>query len=72
MDALQEQALQFIAEQHPEEQITDLVYSGLVVEEDGTVRIGYDAGDTDAGRLYIYVVFNRKLVMDRTLVYETY
>ncbi|GAA3402258.1 leucine-rich repeat domain-containing protein [Paenibacillus hodogayensis] len=72
MDALQEQALRFIAEQHPEERVEELVCSELMFEEDGTVRIGYDAGDTPAGRLYIFVVFNRKLVMDRTLVYETY
>ncbi|MFD0711983.1 leucine-rich repeat domain-containing protein [Paenibacillus sp. GCM10027626] len=72
LDALQGQALQFIAEQHPEEDVTELECSELMFEENGTVRIGYDAGDTPAGRLYIFVVFNRNLVMDQTLVYETY
>ncbi|MFC4304525.1 leucine-rich repeat domain-containing protein [Cohnella boryungensis] len=72
METLLEQALRLIAEQHPGENVAELVYSELSFEEDGTVRIGHDAGDTDAGRLYIYAVFNRQLELDSTLVYEVY
>ncbi|RKN78273.1 leucine-rich repeat domain-containing protein [Paenibacillus ginsengarvi] len=72
MEELQEQALQNIAEQHPEEDVSELVYSELLFEEDGTIRLGFDAGDTPAGRLYIYAVYDRELEMDEALVYETY
>jgi hypothetical protein len=51
---LGEQALRTIAEAHPDEDINELVLADAEFQEDRYLRLGYDAGDTPAGRLYIY------------------
>ncbi|MFD0870429.1 Internalin-J precursor [Chlamydia abortus] len=72
LDELTLRALDLIAQTHPDEDVSELVLSELRFDGDGTTRLGYDAGDTPAGQLYIYVSFNRKLEMNRQLIYETY
>lgn len=72
IDELHGQAIGLIARTHPDEDVSELVFSELEFHEDGTIRFGYDAGDTPAGQLYIYAVFNRKLDLNSQLVYETY
>lgn len=69
---LNDRALDLIAGMHPDEDVNELVLSELAFDKDGTFRLGYDAGDTPAGQLYIYVLFNDKLEMNGDLVYETY
>jgi hypothetical protein len=72
LDELAEQALGLIAEAHPDEDVTELVLSELGFDRDGIFRLGYDAGDTPAGQLYIFVEFDNKLGINGELVYETY
>lgn len=69
---LSDRALDQIAKTHPDEDVTELVLSTLEFDRDSTFRLGYDAGDTPAGLLYIYVAFNKKLEMQSELIYETY
>lgn len=71
-DMLQEQALKTIAEAHPDEDISELVLADAEFQGDGYFRLGYDAGDTPAGRLYIYAEFDDEFQMLDTLIYETY
>ncbi|MFF2885493.1 leucine-rich repeat domain-containing protein [Paenibacillus sp. NPDC057967] len=71
-DELIEQALELIARTHPDEDVNELVLSALEFDRDGAFRLGYDAGETPAGHLYIYALFSAALELDRTLVYETY
>ena len=69
---LNDRALDLIAGMHPDEDVNELVLSELAFDKDGMFRLGYDAGDTPAGQLCIYVLFNDKLEMNGDLVYETY
>lgn len=69
---LNDRALDLIAGMHPDEDVNELVLSELAFDKDGTFRLGYDAGDTPAGQLYVYVLFHDKLEMNGDLVYETY
>ncbi|WP_339242175.1 leucine-rich repeat domain-containing protein [Paenibacillus sp. FSL R5-0517] len=71
-DMLQEQALKTIAEAHPDEDISELVLADAEFQGDRYLRLGYDAGDTPAGRLYIYAEFDDEFHMLDTLIYETY
>ncbi|EGL15166.1 MULTISPECIES: hypothetical protein [unclassified Paenibacillus] len=72
LDQLHEQAADLIARTHPDEDVTELVLSELVFDKDAAFRIGYDAGESPAGQLYIYAVFTRKHELNSQLVYETY
>ncbi|OMF17672.1 hypothetical protein BK131_06885 [Paenibacillus amylolyticus] len=71
-DMLGEQALRTIAEAHPDEDINELVLADAEFQGDQYFRLGYDAGDTPAGRLYIYAEFDEDFQMLDTLIYETY
>ncbi|WP_336759841.1 hypothetical protein [Paenibacillus sp. USHLN196] len=71
-DMLGEQALRTIAVAHPDEDINELVLADAEFHEDRYLRLGYDAGDTPAGRLYIYAEFDNEFHMLDTLIYETY
>ncbi|MFF2483505.1 leucine-rich repeat domain-containing protein [Paenibacillus sp. NPDC058071] len=72
LSELNKRALDHIANLHPDEDVTELVLANLVFEGDTSIKIGYDAGDTPAGGLYIYVEFNEELEMNPELIYETY
>ncbi|PIH60873.1 leucine-rich repeat domain-containing protein [Paenibacillus sp. LK1] len=71
-DELCEQTLQVIGKAHPDEDVNGLILADVVFEEGGCFRIGYDAGDTPAGRLYLYASFNEKMDISDALIYETY
>lgn len=71
-DELYNQALGLIAEANPDEDVSELVLTELGFDKDSTFRLGYDAGDTPAGQLSIYVVFNADLEVNSDLVYEVY
>lgn len=71
-DMLGEQALRTIAEAHPDEDINALILADAEFQGDQYFRLGYDAGDTPAGRLYIYAEFDDEFHMLDTLIYETY
>lgn len=71
-EKLNDQALGLIAEANPDEDVSELVLTELGFDVDCTFRLGYDAGDTPAGQLSIYVVFNADLEVNSDLVYEVY
>ncbi|MCF7754798.1 leucine-rich repeat domain-containing protein [Paenibacillus xylanexedens] len=71
-DMLGERALKTIAEAHPDEDINALILADAEFQGDQYFRLGYDAGDTPAGRLYIYAEFDDEFHMLDTLIYETY
>ncbi|KAA2301459.1 leucine-rich repeat domain-containing protein, partial [Clostridioides difficile] len=71
-DMLGERALRTIAEAHPDEDINELILADVEFQGDQYLRLGYDAGDTPAGRLYIYAEFDDEFQMLDTLIYETY
>ncbi|MEY8745352.1 hypothetical protein [Paenibacillus tundrae] len=43
-----------IAEAHSDEDVNELVLADAEFQPDRYFRLGYDAGDTPAGQLYIY------------------
>ncbi|UPK46597.1 leucine-rich repeat domain-containing protein [Paenibacillus pabuli] len=71
-DELCERTLQVIGNAHPDEDVNGLILADVVFQEGGCLRVGYDAGDTPAGRLYLYAAFNGKLEISDELIYETY
>ncbi|WP_440119187.1 leucine-rich repeat domain-containing protein [Paenibacillus sp. QZ-Y1] len=71
-DELTERTLQLIGEAHPNEDVNELVLADVEFQEGGHFRVGYDAGDTPAGRLCLYAEFDGKLEMSERLIYETY
>ncbi|MGV2884189.1 leucine-rich repeat domain-containing protein [Paenibacillus taichungensis] len=71
-DELCERTLQVIGKAHPDEDVNGLILADVVFQEGGCFRVGYDAGDTPAGRLYLYASFNEKLEISDALIYETY
>ncbi|KQO14723.1 leucine-rich repeat domain-containing protein [Paenibacillus sp. Leaf72] len=72
LEELCDSTLGLIAGMHPDEDVNELVLSGLEFAGDRTFRLGYDAGDSPAGQLYIYAAFNHKLEMESELIYEVY
>ncbi|OMG00513.1 leucine-rich repeat domain-containing protein [Paenibacillus sp. FSL R7-0337] len=72
LDKLLDLVLQQIAEAHPDEDVNELELAELIFTEDYSFRIGYDAGDTPAGRLCIYAAFDPEGELDPELIYEMY
>ncbi|MEW4428745.1 leucine-rich repeat domain-containing protein [Paenibacillus pabuli] len=70
--SLAEQALVFIAEAHPDEDVSELVLADVEFQDCEVFRLGYDAGDTPAGRMYIYAEFDENLQLSEQLIYEMY
>lgn len=66
LDKLLDCVLQQIAKAHPDEDVNELELAELIFAEDYSFRIGYDAGDTPAGRLCTYAA------LDPELIYEMY
>lgn len=65
-------ALERIAEAHPDEDVDELTFGELICEADGTLRLGFDAGESPAGHLVIYAAFDPSGQPVGELVYETY
>jgi hypothetical protein len=71
-DHLCERALHVIAEANPEEDVSELLLADAAFEADGSLKLGFDAGDTPAGQLYIYAAFDNNLHISDELIYEMY
>ncbi|MGF6355703.1 hypothetical protein ABIE27_003618 [Paenibacillus sp. 4624] len=69
---LREQALHLIGKAHPDEDVSTLVLVDAAFQADGSLKLGFDAGDTPAGQLYIYAEFDSDLQISDELIYETY
>ncbi|MGO4528298.1 leucine-rich repeat domain-containing protein [Paenibacillus sp. 2TAF8] len=71
-DVLRERALNIIGEAHPDEDISTLVLADAEFQADGSLKLGFDVGETPAGQLYIYIEFDSSLQITNELIYETY
>ena len=60
----------FIAKAHPDEDVSELVLADVEFQDCEVFRLGYDAGDTPAGRMYIYSEFDENFQLSEQLIYE--
>ena len=67
-----ERAHQIIQKENPDENAAELLLSDLIIYANGAVSLGYDAGESPAGQLYIYAAFNADFSLQPELFYETY
>ncbi|WP_433675197.1 leucine-rich repeat domain-containing protein [Microbacterium gorillae] len=65
------QARLLLAGSHPDDD-TGIPLASIAFRTDGSVQLGFDAGESPAGELEIGVVFDRDLQRDSELVYEVY
>ena len=60
---------------HPDEDASKLNLADIMFDKSGCYgefALGYDMGESPAGRLYILVKFDKQLQADKELIYETY
>ena len=60
---------------HPDEDASKLNLADIMFDKSGCYgefALGYDMGESPAGRLYILVKFDKQLRADKELIYETY
>ena len=60
---------------HPDEDASKLNLADIMFDKSGCYgecALGYDMGESPAGRLYILVKFDEKFQADKELIYETY
>ncbi|ABQ03666.1 leucine-rich repeat domain-containing protein [Flavobacterium johnsoniae] len=69
---LNHDAINFIKQQHPNEDVESLKLSDIIFEDENTFRIGFDAGESPAGQLFLYISFDKNLKMNDEIIYETY
>lgn len=56
----------------PEEDAGELALGDMVIYRDGQLALGYDAGPSAAGEVYLYVRFDSAFQPDAELIYEVY
>lgn len=69
---LDERALELIQRENPDEDAGELELSDIIIYVNGAVSLGYDAGESPAGQLYIYAAFNADFSLQDELIFETY
>ncbi|MEN1984605.1 MULTISPECIES: hypothetical protein [Paenibacillus] len=57
---------------HPDEDVDELILAEVAFEENGNFRLGFDAGETPAGQLYLFAEFDEAFHLSEQLIYETY
>lgn len=60
---------------HPDEDVSKLILADIMFDKSGCYKefaLGYDMGESPAGRLYILVKFDKQLQADKELIYEIY
>ena len=75
LEKLDDEAHQVIQDAHPNEDVSELNLTAIIFDKSGCYgefALGYDAGESPAGRLYILVKFDKQLRVDKKLIYETY
>ena len=72
LKAQDEKAHKLIQKAYPDEDATELFLSDLILYGDGSFSLGYGAGESPAGQLYLYVRFNSDFTMDEELIHEIY
>ena len=75
LEKLDYNAHEVIQAVHPDEDASKLNLTDIIFDKSGCYKefaLGYDMGESPAGRLYILVKFDKQLRADKELIYETY
>ena len=75
LEKLDYNAHEVIQAVHPDEDASKLNLAEIIFDKSGCYKefaLGYDMGESPAGRLYILVKFDKQLQADEELIYETY
>ena len=75
LEKLDYNAHEVIQAVHPDEDASKLNLTDIMFDKSGCYKefaLGYDMGESPAGRLYILVKFDKQLRADKELIYETY
>ena len=75
LEKLDNEAHKVIQDAHPDEDASKLNLTEIIFDKSGCYKefaLGYDMGESPAGRLYILVKFDKQLQADKELIYETY
>ena len=75
LEELDYNAHEVIQAVHPDEDASKLNLTDIMFDKSGCYKefaLGYDMGESPAGRLYILVKFDKQLRADKELIYETY
>ncbi len=75
LEQLDHEAHEIIQKENPDEDSSELELTDIMFDCDGccgNFALGYDAGDSPAGRLYLIVKFDEQFRPDQELIYETY
>ena len=75
LEKLDNEAHKVIQDAHPDEDASKLNLTEIMFDKSGCYKefaLGYDMGESPAGRLYILVKFDKQLRADKELIYETY
>ena len=75
LEKLDYNAHEVIQAVHPDEDASKLNLADIIFDKSGyygEFALGYDMGESPAGRLYILVKFDKQLRADKELIYETY
>jgi len=75
LEKLDYNAHEVIQAAHPDEDASELSLTEIIFDISGCYgefALGYDAGESPVGRLYILVKFDKQLRADKELIYETY
>ena len=75
LEKLDDNAQKVIQAVHPDEDASKLNLADIMFDKSGCYgefALGYDMGESPAGRLYILVKFDKQFQADKELIYETY
>ena len=75
LEKLDDNAHNVIQAAHPDEDASKLNLADIMFDKSGCYgefALGYDMGESPAGRLYILVKFDKQFQADKELIYETY
>ena len=75
LEKLDYNAHEIIQAVHPDEDASKLNLTEIIFDKSGCYKefaLGYDMGESHAGRLYILVKFDEQFQADKELIYETY
>ena len=75
LEQLDEEVHKVIQNEYPNEDVSELELTDIIFDKSGcygAFALGYDAGESPAGQLYLLVKFDEQFQADTEFVYETY
>lgn len=72
LDELDVRAHKLLQKENPDEDAAELDLSDIIIYTNGVVSLGYDAGESPAGQLFLYAAFNADFRLQTELIYEVY